>query len=276
MSREEQLAWEERAGKPAAIAAIATALVGFGGYVLYQSSISDREDGMDGLLAAIDDHSSDYLAAGVLQAISLLLLIPVLLYLYRLVRARRPEFSQSAAVLGVVGALGFAITAVVQQQQLIDAAQDFFPFEGKGDVEDAAEDHVEDALSPALQGVGVGGQLALAVSIVMLGVNAIRVGLLSRFMGVLGVAMGVMMVIPFGIQPVLQLFWLTALAAMFLGRWPGGRGPAWQTGEAVPWPSAAEQRDEIARRRAEREGPPEEPAEDAAPKPRSRKRKRKR
>ena len=275
MSRDEQLAWEERAGKPAAIAAIATALVGFGGYILYQSAIGDREDGMDGLLAAVDEHSSDYLAAGVLQALSLLLLIPVLLYLYRVIRYRRPEFSQSAAVLGVIGALGFAITAVIQQLELIDAAEDFFPYEGKGNREDAAEDHVEDALSPALQGVGVGGQLALAVSVVMLGVNAIRVGVLSRFMGVLGVAMGVMMVIPFGIQPILQLFWLTAVAVMFLGRWPGGRGPAWQTGEAVPWPSAAEQRDEIERRRAEREGPRDEPDEPAS-KPRSRKRKRKR
>jgi hypothetical protein len=78
---------------------------------------------------------------------------------------------------------------------------------------------------------------------------------------------------------ILQLFWFAALGMLFLDRWPGGRGPAWQTGEAIPWPGAAEQREEIERRRAEREGlieaPPEPEAEAAEPRPKSRKRRKK-
>ena len=38
---------------------------------------------------------------------------------------------------------------------------------------------------------------------------------------------------------IIQAFWLGALGLLFLGNWPGGRGPAWETGEADPWPSAA-------------------------------------
>jgi hypothetical protein len=48
-----------------------------------------------------------------------------------------------------------------------------------------------------------------------------------------------------GGAPVVQLFWLIAMAMLFLGRWPQGRGPAWDSGEAIPWPSAADKRDEL-------------------------------
>ena len=33
------------------------------------------------------------------------------------------------------------------------------------------------------------------------------------------------------------MFWLGALGGLFLGRWPGGRGPAWETGEPDLWPT---------------------------------------
>jgi cell division septation protein DedD len=65
-------------------------------------------------------------------------------------------------------------------------------------------------------------------------------------MGVLGIIVGVLTAIPLlGGAPVVQLFWLVAMAMLFLGRWPQGRGPAWDSGEAIPWPSAADKRDEL-------------------------------
>ena len=44
-------------------------------------------------------------------------------------------------------------------------------------------------------------------------------------------------VLPLVASPIIQLFWLSALGALFYGRWPSGRGPAWETGEATPWPA---------------------------------------
>jgi hypothetical protein len=41
---------------------------------------------------------------------------------------------------------------------------------------------------------------------------------------------------------VLMAFWLGAAGSLFLGNWPGGRGPAWESGEPDPWPTAAERR----------------------------------
>jgi hypothetical protein len=113
----------------------------------------------------------------------------------------------------------------------------------------------------------------------MISLNAMRAGLLSRFMGILGIFVGVLLVIPIGVQ-ILQLFWFAALGLLFLDRWPGGRGPAWSSGEAIPWPGAAEQRHDMERRRAEQEGLVEPAAEPEPPteasRPTSRKRRKKR
>src|SRR5215208_6708123 len=65
-----------------------------------------------------------------------------------------------------------------------------------------------------------------------------RTGLLTRFMGVLGIICGAALVLlP---QNPIIVFWLLALAVLFARRWPQGMPPAWETGRAEPWPSAAE------------------------------------
>ena len=60
-----------------------------------------------------------------------------------------------------------------------------------------------------------------------------RVGLLTRLMGYIGIVAGAMLVL-FPL-PVVQIFWMGALGALFFGRWPGGDPPAWRTGKAEPW-----------------------------------------
>jgi hypothetical protein len=87
------------------------------------------------------------------------------------------------------------------------------------------------------------------------------------------------------VPEIVEAFWLGAVGALLLGNWPGGRGPAWETGEADPWPSAAERRGLVPARgdgeedeaapQAPTNGAPPEP-EPAPARPSSRKRKRKR
>jgi len=277
VSHDEQLAWEARAGKPVAVASFGAAVAAIAAGVYLPLALSNSEDGADGLLQSADLEPSDFVVAGVLQALGLLLLVPALLYLFRATRYRNQQVMPAAAVLAVLGAVTLAVITVLRQLELIDIAHGFFPEKAAAarDVEQAAEDHIEDELSPALQGIGLGGSIALAFAVIMIALNAMRAGLISRFMGILGIFVGVVLVIPLGVQ-ILQLFWFAALGLLFLDRWPGGRGPAWQTGEAIPWPGAAAQREEIERRREERE-PPEEPEpEPETPRPASRKRRKKR
>jgi hypothetical protein len=94
------------------------------------------------------------------------------------------------------------------------------------------------------------GSLLLAVGLVIISLNAMRAGLLTKLLGYLGIVAGALLVlVPL---PVVQVFWLASLGFLFLGRWPGGDLPAWRTGKAQPWPTATE----IAQARAERMGAP--------------------
>ena len=280
MSQDEQLAWEARAGRPAAICAFVAALMAIAAGVYLPVALSDNESGADGLLRSADLEPGDFVVAGVLQGVGLLLLVPPLLYLFRAARHREQRLMPAAAILTVIGALTLAATTLFRQLELIDIADSFDPA-GQRDVEQAAEDHIEDELSPALQGIGLGGSIALAFGVIMISLNAMRAGLLSRFMGILGIFVGVVLVIPLGVQ-ILQLFWFAALGLLFLDRWPGGRGPAWESGEAIPWPGAAAQREELERQRMETE-PAGEPEAEEQPdtaaqsgRPTSRKRRKKR
>ena len=73
--------------------------------------------------------------------------------------------------------------------------------------------------------------------------NAMRAGLLTRFMGVLGIITGALLVFPLGSPlPIVQCFWLFMLGMLFLGFWPGGAPPAWASGEAMPWPAGGQRR----------------------------------
>jgi hypothetical protein len=124
---------------------------------------------------------------------------------------------------------------------------------------------------------------------VMVPLRARRAGLLSPFMAILGVIAGVLLVLQLVplVPVILQVFWLGAVGALFLGNWPGGRGPAWETGQPDPWPTAAERRGLAPPRDEEADGattggangaePPAEPEPEPVPdRPSSRKRKRKR
>lgn len=251
-------------------------------------ALEEAPDDAAEFLIAADREPADFVVAGSLQSLGLLLLPLVLGYLYRATKHRRKELLSGALALAIGGPVLAAVIGVVVQLKRIDVAGEFAELAGAMRTEDRAEDLLKSGGFETIGGVGFGANVALGFGVVLVGLNAMRAGLMSRFMGILGIIIGVLYVLPIGGGPQLvQLFWLGALGVLFLGRWPGGRGPAWETGKAVPWPSAAEQREALERRRAEREPEPapggpggdgEAGAEssDATARPRSRKRKRRR
>ena len=78
------------------------------------------------------------------------------------------------------------------------------------------------------------GGLSLVVALLYTCLWAMRVGLLTRFWGSLGMAVGIAALI--GLTP-LALLWFLYLGVLLVGRIPGGRPPAWAAGEAIPWPT---------------------------------------
>jgi hypothetical protein len=71
-----------------------------------------------------------------------------------------------------------------------------------------------------------------------------RVGLLTRFMGYLGIFAGILVLFVITPIPIVQAYWLIAIGYLISGRWPSGLPPAWQSGRAEPWPSTQQVREQ--------------------------------
>lgn len=276
MAHEEQLEWESRYGVPAAIAAFGSALLSVASVVVYNSTLGTYDDSA-GLLVAVHKHPAGTIAAAVLQSLAVVLLIPVLLYLLTATRARRPETPHQLQPLTLIAPVLAAILGIASSALQLRAANHYFhplvPL-APHDAVDRADHFIRQSPAQVVGYVGFIAGFAVGGAIALVSVNAMRAGLLSKFIGILGVILGVLTAIPlfFGGPSIIQFFWLLALGVLFLNRWPGARGPAWESGEAIPWPSAAE----VRARQQEAEPEPAASATATATQPRSKKRKRKR
>lgn len=104
--------------------------------------------------------------------------------------------------------------------------------------DDAASNaQTEAAFTPFATGLGIAGGLGFVVALFYSCLWAMRMGLLTRFWGSLGMALGVAAL--FGLMPFV-LLWFLYFGVLLLDRLPGGRPPAWAAGEAVPWPTPGE------------------------------------
>jgi Domain of unknown function (DUF4386) len=271
VAKEEQLEWEARAARPAALAAFA-AIALLLGYIVVQQAVAlrSRPHNSHELLPTIHKESSAWVASSVLQGLSLLSLAVVLWYLFRVTRHRRPELPSWAVYVIFLGPVLLAVAGVLSALDQLDVADRFL----RSGVR--SEKRADDLLrhrGGAGVGLGAAGGLGVALSLVLVNINAMRAGLLSRFLGVTGIAVGALQVLPVVPPFILEIFWLGAVGLLFLDRWPGGRGRAWESGEVVPWPTAAERAEQRAGGPVAANPPPGEEPEQ--PRPASRKRKRK-
>jgi len=299
-SVEADLAWEREQGPRAAIAAAVAAIATLVGGLVSSSALNGqphvplatslqnaakpgahtRESLRAPQLEYIHSKAGTLILGGVILAIGYFALIPVLGYLYRATKARRPELPRAMLFLALIGPALLGVAAIVFQVVLTQKAGDFV---NSSDHTRAAVDDVTNAgVLRGVQILNLPGTLCLAFSLVLLSLNAMRAGLLTRFMGVLGMICGAALVLlP---QNPVVVFWLLALAVLFAHRWPQGMPPAWETGTAVPWPSTTElaERRAAARGEAPKRAPEPEPEPDLgsdsglSTHPTSKKRKRKR
>lgn len=108
--------------------------------------------------------------------------------------------------------------------------------------EEIERDEASNALSEASTAglatfFGFAGALSLIFGLFYMSLWAMRTGVLSRFWAALGMALGVTVLL--GIVFFL-LIWVIYIGLLIGGWVPRGRPPAWDAGEAIPWPSPGE------------------------------------
>jgi hypothetical protein len=300
---QEALAWEARHRRPAAVAAAIGGIATLAGALYATSAYNDQPSigELQALTPALQgqvepavnprtevaqflaDNLGSLLLVGIISAIGTLGAGYALYFLFRATTARRKEVPGFARWLVVIGSVLVSITLVVQPILRSLRAQDYI------DSADRSRHAIDSALAGGplivVTGFGVAGALAFALAFVLVCINAMRAGLLTRFMGVLGIIVGVLYVIPLGNLPVVPAFWLIALVPLFLGRWPNGTPKAWESGQAEPWPSAAQVREQRMREATRKQGSDDRVLDDAvdagaepapAPKPSAARKRRKR
>ncbi len=206
------------------------------------------------------------LIAAVINALGSLAVAWTLNYLYQCSHARNPEVAKPwirwiAVVGGVLAAItgvAYAILVAIKVHQFVTTGSQTYQ----------EANHLTNSTGLlALQLVGQGSALLLAVGFALVSLTAMRQGLLTRFMGYLGIFAGVLVLFQITQIPIVQGFWLVAVAYLISGRWPTGLPPAWVTGKPEPWAPSAEMRARRAATGRGRWGAGPKPVPEAEPQP---------
>jgi hypothetical protein len=136
----------------------------------------------------------------------------------------------------------------LQEEGAKEFREEFEPSKGKTAMAACEQQKTEDdeaenasreaSLSAFANGLGLAGGLGLVVVFFYTALWAMRVGLLTRFWGSLGIVGGIAFLL--GPLVIVTMLWLVYFAFLCFGKVPGGRPLAWAAGEAVPWPTPGE------------------------------------
>lgn len=246
-SKEAALAWEGRWSRPVAAVTFVSILCIVAAIVVASQGVGGS-DGESELLRNVDAHRSAQLLSSILQAIGVGLLAAPLYFLFRAANARSETMRGQLVGVVIAAPLFLAVLAILSGLSTLSAASEFVSDEvprlmadgvalGSERADDVASDTIRDApLRPLAAGFGLGGQIGFVVAMFYTSMHAMRTGLLTRFWGSLGMALGAVSFLFFQFA----LLWFIYLALLLAGWVSGGRPPAWQSGEAEPWPTPGE------------------------------------
>jgi len=211
----------------------------------------------------ISHHAFGLIAGSIVTAIGLAALTLVLLFLLDATRFRRPETWAAARPLLLLGGTLLAVVTILHQ--VVTAVETHKFAVGQLHDTHAVEQALTKATPIVIAGtLGLVSWLALAAGMIATMLNALRVGLLPRWVGFLGMFSAILIFLPLGgaLLEVIPAFWMVAVGILLAGKWSSGDPPAWAAGEARPWPTAAERRGAAQRGR---DGSGKEAAADAVP-----------
>lgn len=240
MSAEAQLEYESRVRYRQAAIAIAAGVLVMVASIL--GLLGPHAKVNELTLGLITDHKRGALdlIAGIVTAFCQVAVAATLVFLFRCSKARRPEAPGFMPILAIAGGAITAVCAIVNPI-VLHSKVDTFISTGTQTYDEASRLTGSGVLL-ALQIGQQLGSLLLAVAVVLIALQSMRVGLLPRPLGYIGIFAGALILFPVVVVPIVQMGWLLSLGYLFSGRWPSGVPPAWRTGNAEPWPSSNEMR----------------------------------
>jgi hypothetical protein len=245
----------------ASVAGVALILASFGSSasgVRTVAGVADR-------LIEVDADRSGLVIASVIQCIGWFLLAVPLVYLFKAAAARAPQVRSGLIGLVIVAPIFLGLGGLLSAASVLDAATEFkatpdseiqacvaekqdeqatddaatdedatttdeLVEECRDDI--AGDDRTGSSVSGIETGLGLAGLLGFTIAVVYCALWGMRTGLLTRFWGSLGLALGAVFVF----FTLFTLVWFIYLGLLFAGWVPGGRPPAWAAGEAMPLP----------------------------------------
>lgn len=220
---------------------LAFALI-FVGQAVQASAVGGAETDTEVLISRADAADTALIGAAV-SALGLALLLAPILFLFDAARARgNPQMSRFRALV-ILGPILMGVSTLLTAIALDSVASDFVA--GTPTLGDAAEQRADDLVADSglfmvAGGVSLAGLMALVFGLVYSARTAMRVGLVTRFWGTLGMAFGVLTLVGAVVGSSLGLigsvFFLVHVALVANARWFGAQPPAWAAGKAVPWP----------------------------------------
>ena len=240
------LAWEERWSRPVALATFASILLIVAAIVVASQGVGGGS-GESELLRNVDAHRGAQLLSSILQAFGVGLLAVPLYYLFRAAKARSEKMRGQLVGVVIAAPLFLAALAILGGVSTLHAASDFVANEvprltAKGvalssdHANEAANDTITEApLRPLAAGFGLGGQIGF--------VARWSTRRCTRCGPACCPASGARPASPSAPSPSSSSSSRcsgssTWARSDWLG--PGGRPPAWPSGEAEPWPTPAE------------------------------------
>ncbi|MCL4287001.1 MAG: hypothetical protein KJ006_05055 [Thermoleophilia bacterium] len=240
---EEAVAQETERSLAIAIGTVVGIFAVLAGNVVQASGLTVDADEAEQLLER-SDAFGQILAGSIISGLGFVLLGLTLRFLFAAVRRRNSAVAPVYKPLAVVGPALILVSNVLTTFGYDSAASDFAAAgttSGDEAVELAKQMISDSSVLQVGLFMGLAGVLAFAAGVIYTSLQAMRVGLQTRFWGTLGMAFGVAFLLSMFLGP-LGLFgvlvWFLQVGLQPRGKWPGGPLPAWERGVAVPWPDS--------------------------------------
>lgn len=190
-------------------------------------------------LISIADHKLAFIASGFFVSVASILVAAVLGHIILAARSRSTLVPKFTLYATLVGPLAVALLFPIYVLGQVSAAGDFI--DAGAQTAALARDLSSSGLAQFSTSAFLLAQTLLGVAWVITGIYGMRIGLLTRLVGVVAVAIGAANVIappPTALAGLLSVFWIGAFAIMMLGE-SAQIPPAWKLGRPVPWREVA-------------------------------------